>query len=108
MTSSGFAKRSTDHTKKERATIIPVQFQFLQPQHIRRHHDLDLEKGIPGTRSIYSIRNTPNPLVLKVRKVPCLCSPCVKDNGEKCLNYEHTDPWEEVHLKPKKKIDKEN
>ena len=78
-----------------------VVFQLLKPEHIKRHHDFDLESAIPGTRSMYSVRNTSDPMKLKIRKVPCLCPPCIKDDGQKCFNYKHTDPWQEVKLQPK-------
>ena len=38
---------------------------------------------------------------MKVHKVPCLCSPCVLENGE-CENSLYADPWKEVDLKPVK------
>ena len=79
-----------------------IVFQFLHPSDIRRYHDCDLDSGIPGTRSIYSVRNTPHPLKLKVRNIPCLCRACILDNGDKCDNYHYTDAWREVELKPVK------
>ena len=84
----------------------PVEFQYFDAKDIRRHQDCDLDKSVPGTISLYSVRNTPNPMVLKVRNVPCLCEPCIKDNGDICLNYKHTDPWREVKLQTKKKLTK--
>ena len=70
-----------------------VVFQFLWPSDVRRHHDCDLDQAVAGTRSMYSIRNTPEPLKLKVRHTPCLCQPCIADNGENCRNSLYTDPW---------------
>ena len=81
-----------------------VEFQYLTPQDIQRHVDTDLEKSLAGTRSIYSVRNTPDPL--KIRNVACLCPPCVEDKGDQCLNYKHTDNWREVTLQPKKRLTK--
>ena len=43
-----------------------VVFQYLRPSDIRRHHDCDLDGPVPGTRSLYSVRNTTEPLKLKV------------------------------------------
>ena len=80
-----------------------VYFQYLEPKHIRRHQDCDLDKAIPGTRSVYSVRNTPDPLKLKIRNVPCLCPACILDDGSRCINSAHADPWKEVQLKPKAK-----
>ena len=75
-----------------------VIFQFLTPSDIRCHHNCDLDGPIPGTRSIYSIRNMPHPLKLKVRCVPCLCNPCLLEIGLECQNSHYTDPWREVEL----------
>ena len=77
-----------------------VVFQFLRPSDIRRHQDCDLDQAVTGTCSIYSMRNTEHPLKLKVRHVPCVCPPCILDNGEVCHNSSHTDPWREVDLIP--------
>ena len=52
---------------------------------------------------MYSVRNTPDPLKLQVRNVPCLCPPCIQNNGENCLNSQHADAWREVVLQPKSK-----
>ena len=79
-----------------------VVFQFLRPSDIRRHHDCDLDEAIPGTRSFYSVRNTPHPLKLKVRNIPCLCTHCVTDSGQVCENANYTDPWRDVDLVPVK------
>ena len=87
----------------EKCQHYRVVFQYLEPRHIRRHQDCDLEKAIKGTRSVYSVKNTPDPLKLKVRNVPCLCPPCLSNNEEDCLNSEHADPWREVTLEPKNK-----
>ena len=78
-----------------------VVFQYLKPSQMRRHHDCDLERAIEGTRQLYSVKNTPDPLKLKIRNVPCICPPCIKDNGEKCFNYHHVDDWREVEICPK-------
>ena len=79
-----------------------VVFQFLNPSDIRRHHDCDLDKAVTGTRSIFSVRNTAEPLKLKIRNVPCLCRACIQDDGQKCENYRFTDEWREVDLIPLK------
>ena len=60
-----------------------------------------MDKAVEKTHDIYSVRNTTEPLTLKARHVPCLCLPCITENGE-CLNQSHTDPWKLVHLKPEK------
>ena len=41
-------------------------------------------------------------MTLKVRHVPCLCPPCIRDDGSECLNAEFTDPWRTVKLIPEK------
>ena len=79
-----------------------VFFQYLRPSDIRRHHDCNLDEAIPGTRSIYSIKNTLHPLKLKIRSVPCLCNACLLENGEECKNSHYTDAWQEVDLLPAK------
>ena len=79
-----------------------VIFQYLRPSDIRRHQDCDLDKCVPGTLGIYSVRNTPHPLKLQIRTVPCLCKQCISGNGENCDNSEFTDPWREVDLIPVK------
>ena len=79
-----------------------VMFQYLTPSDIRRHQDCTLEKAVEGTQSFYSVRNTSEPLKLKVRTVPCLCDPCIEDNGTQCQNSHYTDPWKEVSLIPAK------
>ena len=53
----------------------------------------DLDKAVEGMHDIYSVRNTSQPLELKVRHVPCLCPPCITENGEICHNHAQTDPW---------------
>ena len=78
-----------------------VQFEFIRPSHIRRSQDCDLDKAVDGTQSIYSMRNTPHPLELKVRHVPCLCRLCIVEQGT-CCNAEHADPWRRVDLKPQR------
>ena len=77
-----------------------VEFQFIRPSDIRRHQDADLDEAVHGTHDLYSVRNTAEPLTLKVHSVPCLCLPCIEDNGEECLNSAHTDPWRLVNLIP--------
>ena len=52
-----------------------VVFQFLEQHHMRRHHDCDLEKAVEGTRSAYSVRNTLDPLRIKMRKVRAYALP---------------------------------
>ena len=78
-----------------------VEFEFVRPCDVRRHQDSDLDKAVEHTHKIYSVRNTPEPLQLKVRSVPCLCPPCVSQIGT-CLNSTHTDPWKLVKLIPVK------
>ena len=82
-----------------------VEFEFIRPSDIRRHQDSDLQEAVPKTHQIYSVRNTSEPLRLKVRHVPCLCPPCVSMVGE-CLNSSHTDAWREVKLIPQKGANK--
>ena len=79
-----------------------VEFEFVRLSDVRRHQDSDLDKAVDGTHEIYSVRNTPEELTLKVRHVPCLCPPCIEDNGEECLNSSHTDPWRTVKLIPER------
>ena len=79
-----------------------VEFQFIRPSDVRRHQDCDLDRRVEHTQDYYSVRNTDQPLQLKVRKVPCLCPPCIEDDGRECLNAEYTDPWKTVNLIPKK------
>ena len=78
-----------------------VVFQHLRPGDIRRHHDCSLEKGVPGTRKIFNVRNTPEPLKLQVRNIPCICPACIED-GQKggCGNPHYVDEWREVPLEP--------
>ena len=79
-----------------------MHFEFIRPSHTRRTQDSDLDQPVPQTHEIYSVRNTPEPLKLKViRHVPCLCPPCIKEEGT-CLNASHTDPWRTVKLIPEK------
>ena len=78
-----------------------VKFEFVRPSDVRRHHDADLDQAVPKTQQLYSVCNTPEPLTLKVRSVPCLCLPCIQDKGV-CLNASHTDPWKLIHLIPQK------
>ena len=78
-----------------------VVFQYLKPAQMRRHQDCDLQHAIEGTRQVYSVKNTSDPLKIKIRNVPCICHACIQDNGEKCENYEYADEWREVQLVPK-------
>ena len=78
-----------------------VEFQFIRPCDIRRHQDSNLDEAFPQTHQIYSVRKTAEPLTLKVRHVPCLCPPCITEEGE-CLNSSHTDDWKVVNLIPKR------
>ena len=79
-----------------------VIFQFLQPSDIRRHQDCTLDEAITGTRSIYSVRNTPEVLKLQVCNIPCLCLSCTSGNGTVCENSNYADVWREVDLVPVK------
>ena len=79
-----------------------VEFQFIHPSDVRRHHDCDLDQHVPNTHHLYSVRNTPEPLKLKVRSVPYLCPPCIHDDGSECLNADYTDAWKTVDLIPTK------
>ena len=78
-----------------------VHFEFIQPCDVRRHQDSDLDKAVENTQKLYSVCNTDEPLQLKVRSVPCLCPPCIQDNGP-CENSAQTDPWKLVTLIPSK------
>ena len=82
-----------------------VEFQFIHPSDVRHHHDADLDHAVQGTHDLYSIRNTPEPLTLKVRNIPCLCPACIADSGE-CVNSAYTDPWKLVNLIPEKGANK--
>ena len=79
-----------------------VEFQYIRPSDVRRHQDCDLDSHVDKTQSIYSVRNTSQPLHLKVRNVPCLCPPCIRDDGEECYNKDYSDPWRIVNLIPQK------
>ena len=78
-----------------------VEFEFIRPSDVRRKQDSDLDRAVPKTQEIYSVRNTDQPLQLKVRAVPCLCPPCINEEGV-CLNSDYTDPWRIVDLIPEK------
>ena len=78
-----------------------VEFEFIRPCDIHRHQDSDLDEAVAGMHKIYSVWNTPHPLQLKVRHVPCLCGPCISEQGE-CVNSSHTDAWRLVNLVPEK------
>ena len=84
-----------------------VHFEFIRPSDMRCHQDSDLDKAIENTQKLYSVRNTDQPLQLKVRSVPCLCTPCIQESGQ-CENYSHTDPWKLVTLIPSKGSNKKN
>ena len=60
-----------------------------------------MDHAVPQTQKLYSVHNTPEPLQLKVRAVPCLCPVCITEEGD-CENSEHTDPWKVVDLVPEK------
>ena len=62
---------------------------------------MDLDKVVENTQKLYSVRNTDQPLQLKVRSVLCLCPPCISDHGT-CENSLQTDPWKLVTLIPSK------
>ena len=47
-----------------------VEFQYIQPSDIRRHQDSNLDEAVPQTHQIYSVRNTAEPLQLKVHRFP--------------------------------------
>ena len=84
-----------------------VEFEFVRPCDVKRHQDSDFDKAVDHTQQIYSVRNTPEPLKMKVRTVPCLCPPCISDDPETiCMNSSHTDPWETVNLIPQKGANK--
>ena len=70
-----------------------VEFKFVCPCDVKRHQDSELDQAVEHMHQIYSVRNTPEALKLKVRSVPCLCPPCLAHDGAQCLNYMHTDPW---------------
>ena len=78
-----------------------VVFQYLRPSDIRRKQDCDLDEAVDKTMKLYSVRNMKDPLTLKARNVPCLCPPCVTEDGL-CLNRNFADPWLLIHLRPKK------
>ena len=73
----------------------------MQPCDVRHHQDSDLDKPVDNTHKIYSVCNTPEPLKLKIRSVPCLCPPCISKVGI-CFNSSYTDPWKTVTLIPEK------
>ena len=80
-----------------------VEFEFVRPCDVKRHQDSDLDRAVEHTQQIYSVRNTPEPLKMKVRTVPCLCPPCISDDPDmECLNASQTDPWKTVKLVPLK------
>ena len=72
---------------------------------MQRYQDSNLDKAVENTHRLYSVRNTPEPLQLKVRSVPCLCPPCIHENGQ-CKNAVQTDPWKLVTLIPAKDSNK--
>ena len=79
-----------------------VTFLFLCASDICRHHDCNLKDAVTGTRRIYSVRNSPHPLKLKICNIPCSCTSCLLDNQEHCKNSNYADPWREVDLIPMK------
>ena len=82
-----------------------VEFEFVRPCDIRRSQDCDLDKPVDKTHEIYSVRNTAQPLELKVRNVPCLCPACISEEGT-CVNEDHADPWRLVKLIPERGANK--
>ena len=78
-----------------------VEFEYIRPSNVKRTQDCDLDTHVPQTQDYYSVRNTPEPLELKFRKVPCLCPSCISEQGE-CMNKEHADSWKLVKLIPKR------
>ena len=69
-----------------------VHFEFIRPSNVRRHQDSDLDKAVENTQKLYSVRNTDEPLQLRVRSVPSICTPCILNIGT-CENSSHTDAW---------------
>ena len=67
--------------KLEQCQHYCVEFEFVRPSDVRRHDDADLDQAVPKTQQLYSVRNTPESLTLKVRSVPCLCLPFIQDKG---------------------------
>ena len=43
-----------------------VEFEFIRPSHIRRNQDSNLDEAVPQTHQVYSVRNTSEPLQLKI------------------------------------------
>ena len=78
-----------------------VSFEYLYESDMRRDEDYDLSRAVPETMQLHQVRNTPEPLVIEVRKTACICPPCVAGTGH-CLNSEFVDRWRRVHLHPKK------
>ena len=76
-----------------------VEFEYVCHSDIRRHQDCDLETHIDQTHEIYSVRNMPEPLKLKVCNIPYLCPACINQVGE-CSNKDYADPWQLVNLIP--------
>ena len=103
MTSSNIAEKNTklQIAKKGHCQHYCVVFEFLHLCDIHRHHDCDLHDPVKGTTKIFSVKNTPQPLTLKVCEIPCLCDPCITDQGN-CENSQHADPWRSVNLVPLK------
>ena len=87
--------------QKETCQHYRVEFEFIRPSDIRRHHDSNFDEAVPGTHQIYSVRNTPEALTLKVHHVLCLCPSCINEEGE-CTNSSHADLWRLVNLIPEK------
>ena len=96
-----YVLKTTHRTENCPLDHVFIKFDFLYPRDIRRKQDCDLEQGIPGTRSFYMVKNTPNMLELKVKHVPCVCRGCLFDDGP-CINEEFSDPWQVVKLEPVK------
>ena len=93
-------KYQTPEAEEGKCQHYRVHFQFIKKGDVKRHQDCNIDKAIPGTRSIFSVRNTEQPLTLKVKQIPCICPHCIKEDGQQCLNFPYSDPWKEVKLCP--------
>ena len=75
-----------------------VVFQYVSPSDISRHYDCNVNT-VKGTLKFFSVRNTSQPLELLSREIPCVCPPCIGNNGI-CLNNSFTDAWKLEKLEP--------